>query len=245
MINPKKTARALMKRFAFTLRVMRTHGVLVGGRFRCDWKDRWPCLHDATGATSFDFHYVYYTAWAARILARTRPQGHVDIGSCLRFATLVSAFVPIEYYDYRPPGISLSGLTSGHADVTALSFPSDSIPSLSCMHVVEHIGLERYGDPLDPRGDLKAMRELCRVLTPGGQLLFVVPVGATARIQYNAHRVYSYSQVAKALSELVLDEFALVTDSGELIENAQMRDAEAQEYGCGCFLFLKPGPQPK
>ena len=245
MLSPKKTVRTLMTRFAFTLRFMRTHGVLADGRFRCDWKDRWPCLNDATGVTPFDSHYVHHTAWAARILARTRPQGHVDIGSCLRFATLVSAFVPIEYYDYRPPRIALSGLTSGHADITALSFPSDSIPSLSCMHVVEHVGLERYGDPLDPRGDLKAMRELSRVLAPGGQFLFVVPVGATARIQYNAHRIYTYPQVSKAFSELVLDEFALVTDRGVFIEKAHMRDAETQEYGCGCFLFHKPGSLPK
>lgn len=237
--------RSILSRLAFTLRFMRTHEALADGRFRCDWEDRWPCLHDATRATPFDSHYVHHTAWAARVLARTRPQRHVDIGSCLRFATLVSAFVPIEYYDYRPARLALSGLTSGHADVTALSFPSDSLPSLSCMHVVEHIGLERYGDPLDPRGDLKAMRELGRVLAPGGQLLFVVPVGGKARIQYNAHRIYTCLQVTNAFVDLVLDEFALVTDSGDFIEKAHMRDAEAQEYGCGCFLFHKPGPRPK
>ncbi len=31
------------------------------------------------------------------------------------------------------------------------------------MHVVEHVGLGRYGDPLDPDGDLKAIAELKRV----------------------------------------------------------------------------------
>jgi len=45
------------------------------------------------------------------------------------------------------------------------------------MNVVEHVGLGRYGEPLDPEGDIKAMRELRRVLAPGGSLLFVVPVG--------------------------------------------------------------------
>jgi hypothetical protein len=36
------------------------------------------------------------------------------------------------------------------------------------MHVVEHIGLGRYGEPMDEQGDLKAIEELKRVLAPGG-----------------------------------------------------------------------------
>ncbi|NDC42314.1 MAG: DUF268 domain-containing protein, partial [Chitinophagia bacterium] len=56
-----------------------------------------------------------------------------------------------------------------------LPFESDSIPSLSCMHTIEHVGLGRYGDQLDPQGDLKAIAELKRVVQPGGDLLFVTP----------------------------------------------------------------------
>jgi hypothetical protein len=59
------------------------------------------------------------------------------------------------------------------------------------MHVIEHIGLGRYGEALDPDGDLKAIRELVRVLAAGGNLLVVVPVGRP-RIQFNAHRIYDY-----------------------------------------------------
>ncbi len=49
----------------------------------------------------------------------------------------------------------------------------------SCMHTIEHIGLGRYGDPLDAVGDQTALSELQRVVAPGGSLLIVVPV-ATA-----------------------------------------------------------------
>lgn len=227
------------------LRFMRYGQWLADGRFKCLWKDRWTCLNDATSITPFDPHYLYHTAWAARVLAATRPQKHVDVSSCLRFASIASAFVPIDFYDYRPAELRLSGLTPKHADMTALPFATNSIPSLSCMHVVEHIGLGRYGDPLDPQGDLKAMRELCRVLAPKGHLLFVVPIGGTARIQYNAHRIYTYPQLTEIFSELVLEEFALITDSGDFIEKAHMHDAEMQKYGCGCFLFHKPNPQQK
>lgn len=211
-----------------------------GGRFKCRWKDRWPCLHDATDNTSFDAHYLYHTAWAARILAEQCPAHHIDIGSCLRFATLVSAFVPMEFYDYRPARIALSSLACKHADILALPFENASVSSLSCMHVVEHIGLERYGDPFDPQGDVKAMRELERVLAPGGDLLFVVPIGDEARIQYNAHRIYTYKQICDHFAELKLKSFAFVTDSGTFIAGASEANSAGQKYGCGCFHFTKP-----
>ena len=209
------------------------------GRFACNWEDRWPCLDEATTSTGFDAHYLYHTAWAARILAETKPDMHVDIGSCLRFATLVSAFVPVQYYDYRPAEITLSNLISGHADITQLPFEDNSINSLSCMHVVEHIGLERYGDPFDPQGDLKAMAELQRVLAPGGNLLFVVPLGEKARIQYNAHRIYTQSHILSAFPNLRLRSFTLVTDSGKFTTRAQANDITGQLYSCGCFDLIK------
>ena len=213
---------------------------LTDNRFQCRQEDWWPCLSDATEDTPFDSHYVYHTAWAARILAQLRPSRHVDIGSCLRFATLVSAFVPVEFYDYRPAKIALPGLVCKNANVLALPFADQSVMHLSCMHVVEHIGLERYGDPFDPQGDVKAMRELTLVLAPGGNLLFVVPVGHEARIQYNAHRIYTHKQICDYFAELRLESFAFVTDSGAFIADASEASSVGQKYGCGCFYFTKP-----
>lgn len=208
-------------------------------RFALRWEDRFPCLDDKTPSTEFDRHYVYHTAWAARALARTRPEVHVDLSSYLYFATLVSAFVPIKFYDYRPADVRLSNLSSEAADLLALPFEDASVRSLSCMHVVEHVGLGRYGDPLDPNGDLKAVAELRRVLAPGGTLLFVVPIGRP-RVMFNAHRVYSYAQVEEYFGGLELKEFALIPDDpkdGGLIYGAPREVADAQSYGCGCFWF--------
>jgi SAM-dependent methyltransferase len=212
-----------------------------GQRFPLLWKDRLPCLGDNTGATGFDRHYVYHPAWAARVLARTRPAEHVDISSTLHFCSIVSAFVPVSFYDYRPADLKLGGLASGQADLSALPFADRSVRSLSCMHVVEHVGLGRYGDPLDPEGDLKAVAELRRVLAPGGDLLFVVPIGRP-KIMFNAHRIYSYEQVLSYFSGLELKEFALVPDDprdGGLIYDATQEQADRQTYGCGCFWFSR------
>ncbi|MRR34853.1 DUF268 domain-containing protein [bacterium] len=212
-----------------------------GSRLGMSWEDRYPCLEDNASETPFDRHYVYHTAWAARILEKTRPPEHVDLSSCLRFVSIASAFVPIRHYDYRPPRIMLSGLTASHADLLRLPFEDRSIASLSCMHVVEHIGLGRYGDPLDPEGDLKAISELRRVLASGGNLLFAVPVGRP-RIMFNAHRIYSHAQVMEYFPDLNLAEFSLVPDdhaTGGLITNASGELADAQAYGCGCYWFTR------
>ena len=161
-------------------------------RFHITWGKRKPQLHDNTPNTNFDAHYIYHPAWAARIVKRINPEFHVDISSTLTFSSMLSVFIPVRFYDYRPAHLKLSGLTSSKADLQNLPFEDNSVESLSCMHTVEHIGLGRYGDSIDPDGDLKAICELKRVLAKNGNLLFVVPIG-TPKIMFNAHRVYSYS----------------------------------------------------
>lgn len=209
-------------------------------RFSMSLADVYPCIKDKTIETGFDRHYVYFTAWAARKIQAYKPQKHTDISSSLYFAGIVSAFTPIDFYDYRPADLTLSNLESKKADLTQLPFSDNSIPSLSCMHVIEHIGLGRYGDPLDPEGDIKAAKELSRVLASGGKLLFVVPVGAESRIQYNAHRIYSYDAVLSLFPDLKLEEFSLVPEkSGAPILNADPALLNQELYACGCFVFTK------
>jgi hypothetical protein len=207
-------------------------------RFTVKTSDLYPCLKDKITTTPFDHHYTYHPAWAARILAQTKPAYHVDISSILHFSTVVSAFIPIKFYDYRPADLKLKNLESGFADLKKLSFADNTVPSLSCMHTIEHIGLGRYGDEIDPQGDTKSMDELKRVLQPGGDLLFVTPVGKP-KIEFNAHRIYSYEQIIEFFAPLTLKEFSLIPDAGGLIVNADPALVKEQLYGCGCFWFKK------
>lgn len=208
-------------------------------RFLLQFKDAYPCLSDRFRFTPFDSHYTYHPAWAARKLAEISPAEHIDISSILSFSTIASAFVPVKFYDYRPANVKLKNFFSDFADLKKLSFLDESISSLSCMHTIEHIGLGRYGDELDPQGDLKSIFELKRVLKQGGHLLIVTPVG-TPRIEFNAHRIYGYEQICNYFEPLTLREFALVTDGGEFFENADPSLVGKQAYGCGCFWFTKP-----
>lgn len=54
---------------------------------------------------------------------------------------------------------------------------------------VEHSGLGRYGDELDPDGDIKAMKFQLDKTKVGGLCFLAVPMGMD-EILWNAHRVY-------------------------------------------------------
>jgi predicted SAM-dependent methyltransferase len=125
--------------------------------------------------------------------------------------------------------------------VCELPFADQSVDSLSCLHVIEHIGLGRYGDPVDPDGWLLGLKELQRVLKPGGRLLIGTPCGRQ-RVVFHAHRVFSPSMIIEAMPELELAEFSLIRDglATEWIENADQDLTKSLDYGCGLFVFVRP-----
>lgn len=207
-------------------------------RFKNSEFEIFPCLDDKTSTTLFDAHYVYHPAWAARIVGKANPALHVDISSTLHFCSILSAFIATDFYDFRPADLTLDNLKCQHADLTNLFFKTGSIASLSCMHTIEHIGLGRYGDPIDPDGDIKAINELKRVCAVNGNLLIVVPVGVK-KISFNAHRIYDPFDIVKYMYGFKLEKFSLVTDAAKFIYEAQLEEAAIQNYGCGCYWFTK------
>ena len=203
--------------------------------------DFYPVLNEATAKTSFDRHYVFHTSWAARKVKQINPEVHIDISSSLYFCGILSAFQSVEFYDYRPADLNLDNLVSKRVDIHNLPFPSNSVKSLSCMHVVEHIGLGRYGDKLDFDGDLRAIDELKRVVATKGNLIFVVPIGIQ-RICFNAHRVYNHDTILTFFCEFKLKEFQLIeTDmfGGTIIPNPSKTILNRQTYACGLYWFEK------
>jgi len=63
----------------------------------------------------------------------------------------------------------------------------------------DHDGLGRYGDPLDPDGDLKAMKKVYSLLKPGGLLFLTVPVGPDV-VVFNLHRRYGAARLPLLLN---------------------------------------------
>jgi hypothetical protein len=74
--------------------------------------------------------------------------------------------------------------------------PADAVVSYSS---IEHSGLGRYGDPLDPDADATAMAQAWCFLRPGGLAFIGLPMSCKDRgeIEFNAHRIYGNSRLAK------------------------------------------------
>jgi hypothetical protein len=129
--------------------------------------DSYPCLFDRTTTTPFDTHYFYQDIWALKAIKASGTLSHVDVGSRAIFVGMLTAITKVTFIDIRPLVVNLQDFNSLQASILSLPFRDNSVVSLSCLHVAEHIGLGRYGDPLDPEGTKKATRELARVLAPG------------------------------------------------------------------------------
>lgn len=202
------------------------------------FRDTYPCLLDSSVSTPFDGHYFYQGAWLARLISDLKPERHVDVGSSVMMVSVLSALVETVFVDYRPLRAKLTGLTSIGASITNLPFEDGSIQSLSCLHVIEHIGLGRYGDPIDPEGSKKAARELERVLGRGGRLYLSLPVGRE-RVCFNAHRVHAPESAIRYFESMNLLEFSYVSDTGSFLERQSVQDANGSDYACGMYVFEK------
>jgi len=197
-----------------------------------------PMLEDRTASHGFDAHYVYLGAWAFRHIAQAHPAEHVDIGGQIGWVSCLASVTRVVFVDVRPFLGRIENLESRAGDILRLPFADRTVRSLSCLHVAEHIGLGRYGDPIDPRGTRKAFAELARVLAAGGRLYFVLPVGRPS-LAFNAHRVHDPAAILAWIAEegLVLREFAAVDDSGQFRAQASPGDLRDQTYACGMFLI--------
>lgn len=197
-----------------------------------------PQLDDRTSTTPVDSHYLHQGAWVNRHLRQAMPVRHVDIASAIYYLGFFAAIAPTDFVDIRPAVLHMPGVTEKEGSVLALPYDSASLPSLSCLHVVEHIGLGRYGDPIDPRGTELACAELARVLAPGGTLYVSLPVGRP-RVSFNAHRVHGVAQVRAYFPDINLLSFDAVLDDGRYIPDCDDATAAAQEYACGMFRFTR------
>jgi hypothetical protein len=201
-------------------------------------RDLYPCLDDCTSTTSFDSHYFYQDIWAFRKIFESGTKSHVDVGSKVDYVGFLSTITQTTFIDIRPLITDLPGLESKAGSILDMPYMDGSISSLSCLHVAEHIGLGRYGDPLDPLGTVKACKELERVLASGGNLYFALPIGKP-RVCFNAHRIHSPDQIIKYFPGLKLVEFSFVNDQGHFLQNVNQSEGRDAKYGCGLFQFTK------
>jgi SAM-dependent methyltransferase len=197
----------------------------------------YPCIGEDAAETPMEPVYFYQDTWVFERIVQLRPQAHVDVGSHHKFVALLSKVVPVTMIDIRPLSLPLESLHFQQGSILNLPFEDNSVYSLSSLSVVEHIGLGRYGDPLDPHGTEKAIAELKRILAPGGHLYLSLPVSDENTIHFNAGRILAIKHVIRLLEPLQ------VVDQAYIVGNSLQSNYENKPWFATTALFELKMPQ--
>lgn len=249
-LNPLRTLEGLRGSIAFVRDLL---------RFRRAYKGRLilnPCLVDRYqegGSTKNE--YFWQDLLVAQQIFLRRPTRHVDVGSRIDgFVAHVASFRKIEVFDIRPINTNIPGVIFRQADFMSTDSVRDYLQdqlgycdSLSCLHAIEHFGLGRYGDPVDPIGYRRGIENLSKLLLPGGRLYLSTPVGSE-RVEFNANWVFDPNTIVTTANAvgLRLDELTVLDQQGDhqtiVRPTAEKLDLLAKEhYRLGIFHFLKEG----
>lgn len=115
--------------------------------------------------------------------------------------------------------------------------------SLSCLHAIEHFGLGRYGDPVDPQGYRHGIENMVALLKPSGLFYLSTPVGR-ARVEFNAHRVFDPRHIVELVESHGLKLKALHSCGADgacelSVGEKSLYDLAQDQYHLGIFVFEK------
>ncbi len=204
----------------------------------------WPIMQDRFEEAGIVRNYFWQDLWAAKLIHQQAPKEHFDIGSRLDgFIAHVLAFeIPVHMIDIRPFPCQIEGLDTFVADATELAeFEDNSIESLSALCSLEHFGLGRYGDPIDPEACFKCFASIQRKLKKNGHLYISVPIGKE-RVEFNAHRVFYASTIRDCFNRMELIEYSCAAEN-KIEYNVPLHkydeDGHNGEYRYGLFHFVR------
>ena len=211
----------------------------------------YPVLTDyRQSAGSNSGHYYHQDLYVAKKIFKNNPGVHLDIGSRIDgfIAHLLAFEQKIILGDVRPvidadPNISCMQIDLSHLPKSRIK---EQYSSISSLHVIEHVGLGRYGDKINPIGHIQAIRHLSLLLSQGGSLYISFPISCRSRIEFNAHRVISIAEAHSIFKEmnLAIREFAYVDDVGNLnrvshTDSIDVLNSYHLQYGCGIWTLTR------
>lgn len=213
--------------------------------FLYEKETEYPVLSEyRAAAANMDVHYFIQDIWFAKKVIHNHPKEHFDIGSRVDgfLSHLLAADINVNMIDIRPLDIQIPGLSFTQGDIVNLSnIQPGSLLSLSSLHVVEHFGLGRYGDDIDPKGWIKGLKAMQKMMAMGGYFYLSFPTGRENRLYFNAHRVIEFKEAWKVLDEMRLVEAAYIKDY-QLIPVAPdvfSQTVVADDFACACYIFQK------
>lgn len=204
----------------------------------------WPIVTDKYAPAGTIGNYFWQDLWATRLIIRSGIKNHFDIGSRLDgfIAHLLASGIDVTMIDIREFPGEVENLHTVVDNATSLrQIQNESIESMSALCSLEHFGLGRYGDPVDPEACFKCFDNIQKKLKKGGRLYISVPIGKE-RVEFNAHRVFYASTIIDCFNNLHLEEFSCVSQGKieyGVDKHKYDEDPHNGEWRYGLFAFIK------
>jgi SAM-dependent methyltransferase len=203
--------------------------------------------YDGTGRPSWarTSERIVEKAWVLRHLADLIGGAKIlDCGCTESFLSLelASNGFFVTGIDVRPYPLQHPNFDFIQGDITAVPLPSAFFDAIILLSTIEHIGLGWYGDP---KGEImlsNAIKEVHRLLKPGGHLLLTVPFGKPAVAPL--HRIFDAQQLRHLLKDfniealeygIKMDERTWRVPASE--EEAELRGHDPETYAPGAVAL--------
>lgn len=190
-------------------------------------------------------HYFHQDLLVAQYIYKLNPNRHIDVGSSINgFVSHVATFRTIEAMDIRSlDEVGHENIKFLRANLMSRGDGTKSIAdSISCLHAIEHFGLGRYGDPIDPDGHKHGFTNLLHMLKDGGTLYISFPIAKESSVCFNAHRVFNPMDILNwnlGESSFLIERFDYVDDDGKLHKDQILNGDLDLNFGCGIYTIKK------
>jgi hypothetical protein len=195
-------------------------------------------FNESSGAA--DGHYFWQDLICARWIFEANPESHIDIGSRVDgFIAHLLTFRDVQILDIRELRTNVKGLTSIVRDLQDESTHFPLTDSVSSLHSIEHFGLGRYRDPIDPNGHIRGLLNISKMVKKEGYLYVSFPIG-NEKVEFNAQRIIDPLWPVNLLPNFELEEFVLIPWKGEPAMNASPESVDKKIWGqAGLYKFKK------
>jgi hypothetical protein len=187
-------------------------------------------------------HYFNQDLLVASYIYKNNPKKHVDVGSRVDgFVAHVATFRKIEVFDIRDNNFQFKNIIFKRKDISKIDKSlTNYCDSLSCLHTLEHFGLGRYGDQLDPNGHIKGFWNLIKILKTDGMLYISFPISDKNVTYFNSERSFNPKEILKWSNDLRLVKFDFIDDYEKIFLDVDLNKFRKKiSYGCGIYTFKK------
>ncbi|MGD9638883.1 MAG: DUF268 domain-containing protein [Alphaproteobacteria bacterium] len=204
-----------------------------------------PVLSNFNSSAGLDKgHYFHQDLLVASYINKANPERHIDIGSRIDgFVAHVASFREIEVMDIRELNpLKHKNIKFIQSDLMQYDDKyNDATDSISCLHAIEHFGLGRYGDPINPNGHIAGFKNILKMLKKNGMLYISFPIGKENQVLFNIHRIFDPKDIFKWSDEkLELQKFDFVDDNGDLHIDFPIKEKNiVANFGLGIYSFCK------